>query len=145
MPEASAPIDTAAMQRYRRAVNYLAAAQIYLKDNALLHEPLQPAHIKPRLLGHWGTAPGINLVYQHLNRLIAQTVSGRTRVETPDAQHQQADRLLKKRDQFIAQRINSTLGPGETGIIFIGMLHDLHGLIDQDIQILDPLKKFFSH
>ena len=73
MPEATAAIDTAAMQRYRRAVNYLAAAQIYLKANPLLHEPLQPAHIKPRLLGHWGTAPGINLVYQHLNRLIADT------------------------------------------------------------------------
>jgi xylulose-5-phosphate/fructose-6-phosphate phosphoketolase len=56
--------------RYRRAVNFLAAAQVYLQDNCLLDEPLRPEHIKPRLLGHWGTAPGINLVYAHLNRLI---------------------------------------------------------------------------
>ena len=58
--------------RYRRAANYLAAAQIYLKDNVLLDEPLRPTHIKDRLLGHWGTCPGINLVYTHLNRLIRE-------------------------------------------------------------------------
>ncbi len=61
------------VKRYRRAVNYLAAAQIYLKGNPLLRSPLRPEHIKERLLGHWGTAPGINLVYQHLNRLILDT------------------------------------------------------------------------
>ncbi len=60
---------------YRRAANYLAAAQIYLRANPLLEEPLRPEHIKDRLLGHWGTAPGINLIYQHLNRLIRQTDS----------------------------------------------------------------------
>ncbi len=65
-----------AIARYRRAVDYLAAAQIYLKDNALLERPLEPAHIKDRLLGHWGTAPGINLVYLHLNRLILRTGAG---------------------------------------------------------------------
>ncbi|MBW4649671.1 MAG: phosphoketolase family protein [Kastovskya adunca ATA6-11-RM4] len=59
-----------ALSRYRRVTNYLAAAQIYLKDNVLLREPLKPEHIKERLLGHWGTCPGINLVYAHLNRLI---------------------------------------------------------------------------
>lgn len=59
-----------AIARYRRVTNYLAAAQIYLKDNVLLQEPLQPAHIKDRLLGHWGTSPGINLLYAHLNHLI---------------------------------------------------------------------------
>ncbi|HBB32824.1 MAG TPA: phosphoketolase [Cyanobacteria bacterium UBA8803] len=59
-----------AIARYRRATNYLAVAQIYLKDNVLLKNPLQPEHIKERLLGHWGTCPGINLVYAHLNRLI---------------------------------------------------------------------------
>jgi xylulose-5-phosphate/fructose-6-phosphate phosphoketolase len=58
-----------ALKRYRRAANYLAAAQIYLKDNVLLDEPLRAAHIKDRLLGHWGTSPGINFVYAHLNRL----------------------------------------------------------------------------
>lgn len=61
------------LERYHRAVNYLAAAQIYLKDNPLLREPLQPKHIKERLLGHWGTAPGINFIYAHLNQLILRT------------------------------------------------------------------------
>ncbi len=67
------PGELQAIERYRRAVNYLAAAQIYLKANPLLEEPLRPEHIKDRLLGHWGTAPGINLIYVHLNRLILQT------------------------------------------------------------------------
>jgi xylulose-5-phosphate/fructose-6-phosphate phosphoketolase len=62
-----------AIERYRRAVDYLAAAQIYLKANPLLDEPLSSKHVKDRLLGHWGTAPGINLVYTHLNRLILRT------------------------------------------------------------------------
>src|SRR5690606_26384616 len=53
-----------------RAANYLSAGQIYLLDNPLLTEPLRPEHIKPRLLGHWGTSPGLNLVYTHLNRVI---------------------------------------------------------------------------
>lgn len=57
---------------YQRATNYLAAAQIYLQSNPLLREPLQPEHIKDRLLGHWGTCPGINMIYAHLNRLIVR-------------------------------------------------------------------------
>ena len=65
--------DPAAVSRYRRAVDYIAAGQIYLKANPLLEEPLKPDHIKDRLLGHWGTAPGINLLYTHLNRLILRT------------------------------------------------------------------------
>ena len=65
-------IDSAA-ERYFRAVNYLSAAQIYLKANPLMEEPLKLEHIKDRLLGHWGTAPGINLMYLHLNRLILKT------------------------------------------------------------------------
>ena len=65
--------EAACLERYRRAVNYLAAAQIYLRDNPLLKEPLKSEHIKDRLLGHWGTAPGINLMYLHLNRLILRT------------------------------------------------------------------------
>jgi len=64
--------DSAA-ERYFRAVNYLSAAQIYLKANPLMEEPLKLTHIKERLLGHWGTAPGINLIYLHLNRLILKT------------------------------------------------------------------------
>ena len=55
---------------YWRAANYLSVGQIYLLDNPLLREPLQPEHVKPRLLGHFGTVPGLNLVYAHLNRAI---------------------------------------------------------------------------
>ncbi|MGI5152585.1 phosphoketolase family protein [Plantactinospora sp. CA-294935] len=55
---------------YWRAANYLSAGQIYLLANPLLREPLRPEHVKPRLLGHWGTDPGLNLVYAHLNRAI---------------------------------------------------------------------------
>ena len=58
------------LDRYLRAAHYLAGAQIYLQSNVLLREPLRPEHIKDRLLGHWGTCPGINLVYAHLNRVI---------------------------------------------------------------------------
>jgi xylulose-5-phosphate/fructose-6-phosphate phosphoketolase len=58
---------------YWEAANYLTVAQIYLQDNPLLREPLRPEHIKPRLLGHWGTSPGLNLIYAQLNRLIRQT------------------------------------------------------------------------
>ncbi|HEY5313455.1 MAG TPA: phosphoketolase family protein [Pirellulales bacterium] len=57
---------------YWRAANYLSVGQIYLYDNPLLTEPLAPAHIKPRLLGHWGTTPGQNFIYVHLNRVIKQ-------------------------------------------------------------------------
>src|SRR5438132_659591 len=63
-------VELEAIARYRRVSNYLAAAQIYLRDNCFLEEPLQPEHIKNRLLGHWGTVPGINFMYAHLNRLI---------------------------------------------------------------------------
>src|SRR5579872_2326526 len=60
------------MQRYWMATNYLAVGQIYLQSNPLLRYPLRPEHIKPRLLGHWGTSPGLSLIYVHLNRLIQQ-------------------------------------------------------------------------
>ena len=62
--------DLDLLDRYWRAANYLSVGQIYLLDNALLREPLQPQHIKPRLLGHWGTTPGLNFIYAHLNRAI---------------------------------------------------------------------------
>src|SRR5262252_3234548 len=57
---------------YWRAANYLSVGQIYLYDNPLLKKPLSKEHIKPRLLGHWGTTPGLNFIYVHLNRLIKQ-------------------------------------------------------------------------
>ncbi|MEY3784318.1 MAG: hypothetical protein RLZZ230_640, partial [Candidatus Parcubacteria bacterium] len=58
------------LEKFVRATNYLSAAQIYLKDNVLLTEPLKSEHIKPRLLGHWGTCPGVNFTYAHVNRAI---------------------------------------------------------------------------
>ena len=71
VPKTTAPADDwSLVDRYWRAANYLTVGQIYLQDNPLLREELRPKHIKPRLLGHWGTSPGLNLVYAHLNRLI---------------------------------------------------------------------------
>ena len=67
------PLDPVALDlidRYWRAANYLSVGQIYLLDNPLLREPLVSEHVKPRLLGHWGTTPGLNFIYAHLNRLI---------------------------------------------------------------------------
>src|SRR6201998_887847 len=58
------------LDRYWRAANYLSVGQIYLAANPLLREPLRPEHIKPRLLGHWGTTPGLNFLSAHLTRVI---------------------------------------------------------------------------
>src|SRR6202162_4551704 len=62
--------ELALMDAYWRAANYLSVGQIYLYDNPLLKAPLVQDHVKPRLLGHWGTTPGLNFIYVHLNRLI---------------------------------------------------------------------------
>ena len=62
--------DFTLLDAWWRAANYLSVGQIYLMDNPLLREPLQLAHIKPRLLGHWGTTPGLNFIYAHMNRAI---------------------------------------------------------------------------
>jgi xylulose-5-phosphate/fructose-6-phosphate phosphoketolase len=62
--------EMALLDAYWRAANYLSVGQIYLLDNPLLREPLRLEHIKPRLLGHWGTTPGLNLIYAHANRII---------------------------------------------------------------------------
>jgi len=64
------PRQLALIDRYWRAANYLSVGQIYLMENPLLRKPLKPEHIKPRLLGHWGTTPGLNFIYAHLNRII---------------------------------------------------------------------------
>jgi xylulose-5-phosphate/fructose-6-phosphate phosphoketolase len=61
-----------ALDAYWRAANYLSVGQIYLLDNPLLREPLRPEHVKPRLLGHWGTTPGLNFLYTHLDRAIRE-------------------------------------------------------------------------
>jgi xylulose-5-phosphate/fructose-6-phosphate phosphoketolase len=66
------PEELERIDAYWRAANYLSVGQIYLMGNPLLREPLRPEHVKPRLLGHWGTTPGLNLLYAHLSRLIAQ-------------------------------------------------------------------------
>src|SRR5262245_26628126 len=62
----------ASLDAWWRAANYLAVGQIYLLDNPLLREPLRPEHIKPRMLGHWGTTPGLNFIYAHLNRIVRE-------------------------------------------------------------------------
>ena len=72
MPQPTAANELHLLDRYWRAANYLSVGQIYLMANPLLREPLQPEHIKPRLLGHWGTTPGLNFIYAHLNRIIRQ-------------------------------------------------------------------------
>jgi xylulose-5-phosphate/fructose-6-phosphate phosphoketolase len=67
---ALSPEELDLIDRYWRAANYLSVGQIYLLDNPLLREPLLAEHVKPRLLGHWGTTPGLNLLYAHMNRAI---------------------------------------------------------------------------
>src|ERR1700760_846132 len=69
-PQTGITDDLALLDRYWRAANYLSVGQIYLLDNPLLRQKLKPEHVKPRLLGHWGTTPGLNFVYAHLNRAI---------------------------------------------------------------------------
>ena len=64
--------ELARLDAWWRAANYLSVGQIYLRDNPLLREPLRPEHVKPRLLGHWGTTPGLTFIYAHLNRAIMQ-------------------------------------------------------------------------
>src|SRR5271165_548134 len=64
------PEELRKINAYWRAANYLSVGQIYLFANPLLREPLKEEHVKPRLLGHWGTTPGLNFIYAHLNRLI---------------------------------------------------------------------------
>jgi xylulose-5-phosphate/fructose-6-phosphate phosphoketolase len=72
MPAALSPNLLEKMDAYWRAANYLTVGQIYLQDNPLLETPLKLEHIKPRLLGHWGTTTGLNFIYVHLNRLIKE-------------------------------------------------------------------------
>ena len=79
MPAAAAPgrrpladDEVRRIDAWWRAANYLAVGQIYLLDNPLLTEALTPDHVKPRLLGHWGTSPGLAFVYAHLNRVIRE-------------------------------------------------------------------------
>src|SRR3954469_3032585 len=70
VPDVLSNAERSLTDAYWRAANYLSVGQIYLYDNPLLKEPLSKEHIKPRLLGHWGTTPGLNFLYVHLNRVI---------------------------------------------------------------------------
>src|SRR5215831_3879772 len=73
MPDQATPLSADELKKidaYWRAANYLSVGQIYLYDNPLLKAPLTKEHVKPRLLGHWGTTPGLNSIYVHLNRVI---------------------------------------------------------------------------
>jgi xylulose-5-phosphate/fructose-6-phosphate phosphoketolase len=75
LDDAAGPLsraDLSQVDAFWRAANYLAVGQIYLMDNPLLAQPLRPEHVKPRLLGHWGTTPGLNFIYSHANRAIRQ-------------------------------------------------------------------------
>src|SRR5580658_7094407 len=69
-PAPLSPDELHKIDAYWRAANYLSVGQIYLYDNPLLTAPLKLEHIKPRLLGHWGTTPGLNFIYAHCNRII---------------------------------------------------------------------------
>src|ERR687895_239807 len=81
--EAASSNRVEALPLYRRAANYIAAAMIYLSDNHMLEEPLKHDHVKHRLLGHWGTVPGLNLMYAGLNRLILDTQASMLLVTGP--------------------------------------------------------------
>src|SRR5262245_1813609 len=74
-PQTSKPLSAGLLRKmdaWWRAANYLSVGQTYLYDNPLLRKPLKKEHVKPRLVGHWGTTPGLNFIYVHLNRLIKQ-------------------------------------------------------------------------
>ena len=72
-PTATVPRDALrSIDAWWRAANYLSVGQIYLRANPLLREPLTIEHVKPRLLGHWGTTPGLNFIYAHMNRVIVE-------------------------------------------------------------------------
>src|SRR5215831_4693802 len=110
------------MDAYWRAANYLAVGQIYLLDNPLLREPLKRAHVKPRLLGHWGTSPGLNMLCVHLNRVI-------------------------KRDDL---NVIYVIGPGHGGPSLVahayleGTYSEFYPNISQDVEGMNRLFKQFS-
>ena len=87
--------DVAAMDAWWRADNYLTVGQIYLKSNPLLRRPLSADDIKPRLLGHWGTSPGLSFIYAHASRLIRMTDQDMIYVTGPG--HGGPDRRARRR------------------------------------------------
>jgi xylulose-5-phosphate/fructose-6-phosphate phosphoketolase len=85
MPGINADMSFDLIDAYWRASNYLSVGQIYLLDNPLLKEPLKRAHIKPRLVGHWGTTPGLNFIYVHLNRVYVVRSIGTNRARQQES------------------------------------------------------------
>ncbi|MBD0261452.1 MAG: phosphoketolase, partial [Tolypothrix sp. Co-bin9] len=121
-PTTLSPEELRKIDAYWRAANYLAVGQIYLLDNPLLREPLKLEHIKPRLLGHWGTSPGLNFIYVHLNRVIK------------------------------AQNLNAinVLGPGHGGPALVantyleGSYSEIYSSVSQDEEGMQKLFRQFS-
>jgi xylulose-5-phosphate/fructose-6-phosphate phosphoketolase len=110
------------MNAYWRAANYLSVGQIYLLDNPLLREPLSLEHVKPRLLGHWGTTPGLNFIYVHLNRIIKKYDLNMIYVAGPGHG-----------------------GPGLVANTYLeGTYSDYYHHISQDVEGLEKLFKQFS-
>ena len=120
--QAVSPAYLKKMDAYWRASNYLAAAQLYLLDNPLLRKPLKREHLKKKIVGHWGTVPGQNFVYVHLNRII------------------------KERDQDVV----FVSGPGHGGNFFVantyleGSYSEVYPNVSQDIDGMKRLCKQFS-
>ena len=94
MAESRSDLQLDLIDAYWRASNYLTVGQIYLMANPLLREPLRPEHIKPRLLGHWGTSPGQNFIYVHLNRLIRDTTPTSSTFPVPATAVRRSCRIL---------------------------------------------------
>jgi xylulose-5-phosphate/fructose-6-phosphate phosphoketolase len=102
------------LDAYWRAANYLSVGQIYLLDNPLLREPLLPEHIKPRLLGHFGTTPGLNLIYAHLNRAIRQRDLNAIYVTGPG--HGGPGLVANAYLEGTYSEVYPQIGPGEDGL-----------------------------
>ena len=113
------------MQRYWYAANYLCVGQIYLQDNPLLREPLTKAHIKPRLLGHWGTSAGQNFIYVHLNLSLIHILKG---VESPE-------RLLDETALFL-HRVVADL-PTEKQRMLDRLHHSDDALVGKKVLVVD--------
>ncbi|WP_016698021.1 phosphoketolase family protein [Actinoalloteichus spitiensis] len=124
-PDDAAPPDSASLRRYRRTADYLAAAMIYLRGNHLLREPLRREHLKPRLLGHWGTCPGITYLYSGLNRLVRRTGQRTLLVTGPghgapavhanlwlEGTHQDHDPALSRDGRGLARLVDGFSWPG---------------------------------
>jgi len=94
---------------YWRAANYLSVGQIYLYANPLLREPLKLEHIKPRLLGHWGTTPGLNFIYVHFNRIIKKYDLNAIYIAGPEFPAMQRRKLQARSTKAVSLAIRSVM------------------------------------